>query len=200
MHWEADMATGMPMGTETLRKYRTWFMLYGALLVLLGLAAVALPNIATLATGFLVGWLLLAAGAFGLVAVFSAGREASGFWWNLFTSVIYVLAGLALLFRPVAGILTLTILLAAYLVAGGIAKLIMAFGYKNEIPRAWGWVLFSGLVDLVLAFIIMSGFPGTATWVIGLMVGINLLMMGVSLIVAAYHCGAAPAPSVSSSA
>ena len=68
----------------------------------------------------------------------------------------------------------------------------MAFGYKREIPRAWGWVLFSGLVDVLLAFIILSGFPGTATWVIGLMVGINLVMMGVALIVAAYHCSAAP--------
>lgn len=194
------MPTGIPMRTETLRKYRTWFMLYGALLAILGLLAIALPNVATLATGILVGWLLLAGGAFGLVAVFSAGREASGFWWNLFTSIIYLLAGLALLFRPVAGILTLTILLAAYLLAGGIAKMVMAFGYKREIPKAWVWVLFSGLVDLVLAFIIMSGFPGTATWVIGLMVGINLLMMGASLIIAAYHCGDAPAGSVSGSA
>jgi uncharacterized membrane protein HdeD (DUF308 family) len=187
------MPTGIPMSAETLRKYRTWFMLYGALLVILGLAAIALPYIATLATNFLVGWLLLAGGVFGLIAVFSAGREASGFWWNLFTSIIYLLAGLALLFRPAAGILTLTILLAAYLLAGGIAKLVMAFGYKREIPKAWGWVLFSGLVDLLLGFIIISGFPGTATWVIGLMVGINLLMMGVALVVAAYCCSGAAA-------
>jgi uncharacterized membrane protein HdeD (DUF308 family) len=103
------MPTGIPMSAETLRKYRTWFMLYGALLAVLGLLAIALPNVATLATGILVGWLLLAGGAFGLIAVFSAGREASGFWWNLFTSLIYVVAGLALLIRPVAGVLTLTI-------------------------------------------------------------------------------------------
>ena len=193
----------MPIGvmsTETLRKYRTWFMLYGGLLVILGLVAIALPHMATLATNFLVGWLLLAGGAFGLVAVFSAGREASGFWWNFFTSIIYLLAGLALLLRPVAGVLTLTILLAAYLLAGGIAKLVVAFGYKSEIPKAWGWVLFSGLVDLVLGFIIISGLPGTATWVIGLMVGINLLMMGVALLVAAYHCSIAPSGAVSRSA
>ena len=185
------MPIGM-MSTETLRNYQIWFMLYGGLLVLLGLVAIALPHMATLATNFLVGWLLLAGGAFGLVAVFSAGREASGFWWNLFTSIIYLLAGLALLLRPVAGVLTLTILLAAYLLAGGIAKLVVAFGYKSEIPKAWGWVLFSGLLDLVLGFIIISGLPGTATWVIGLMVGINLLMMGVALLVAAYHCSTAP--------
>ena len=194
------MPTGIPMEADTLRKYRTWFMLYGVVLVILGFLAIALPNVATLATGILIGWLLVAGGAFGLIAVFSAGKSASGFWWNLFTSIIYLLAGLSLLFRPVAGVLTLTILLAAYLFAGGIVKIIMAIGYRSDIPKAWGWVLFSGLVDLALAFIIMSGFPGTATWVIGLMVGINLLMMGVSLIIAAYHCRTAPAGSVSSSA
>ncbi len=194
------MPTGIPMEADTLRKYRTWFMLYGVLLVILGFLAIAVPYVATLATGILIGWLLVAGGVFGLIAVFSAGKSASGFWWNLFTSIIYLLAGLALLIRPVAGVLTLTILLAAYLLAGGIVKIVMAIGYKSDIPKAWGWVLFSGIVDLALAFIIMSGFPGTATWVIGLMVGINLLMMGVSLIVAAYHCRTAPVGSISSSA
>ena len=193
------MPTGIPMEADTLRKYRTWFMLYGVLLVILGFLAIAVPYVATLATGILIGWLLVAGGVFGLIAVFSAGKSASGFWWNL-TSIIYLLAGLALLIRPVAGVLTLTILLAAYLLAGGIVKIVMAIGYKSDIPKAWGWVLFSGIVDLALAFIIMSGFPGTATWVIGLMVGINLLMMGVSLIVAAYHCRTAPVGSISSSA
>jgi len=178
----------MPMNAENIRKYRTWFMIYGAVLVVLGLLAVALPNIATLATSLMVGWLLLFAGVFGLIAAFSAGQSSAGFWWNLFIAVIYVLAGLAILFRPVAGMLTLTILLAAYLLAGGIGKLILAFGYRRDIPKAWGWVLFSGVVDLVLAGLILMGFPETSLWVIGLMVGINLVFMGVSLMVAAYHC------------
>ena len=191
------MPTGIPMQAETLRKYSTWFMIYGVLLAILGLLAIALPGVATLATEILVGWLLLAAGIFGLVAVFSAGKSASGFWWNLFTSIIYALAGLSLLLNWTAGALTLTLLLTAYLLAGGISKIVMAFGYKTEIPRAWLWVLFSGLVDLGLAFLIISGLPGTAMWVIGLMVGINLLMMGVALMVAAYCCREAPSGMVS---
>ncbi len=191
------MPAGMPMDAETLRKYSTWFMVYGAVLAVLGLLAIALPGVATLATGILVGWLLLVAGVFGLLAVYRAGKAAAGFWWHLFTAIVYVLAGLALLLSPVAGVITLTILLAAYLLAGGIGKLVMAFGYRREIPKAWLWVLFSGLVDLVLAALILTGFPGTALWVIGLMVGINLLMMGISLMVAAWHCrdaAATPAP------
>ena len=61
----------------------------------------------------------------------------------------------------------------------------MGFGYRSQIPSAWFWVVFSGIVDLVLAFMIMSGFPSTALWVIGLLVGINLLMMGFSIVMIA---------------
>lgn len=84
--------------------------------------------------------------------------------------------------RPLAGIITLTIILAAYLLAGGVMRIMQAMSYRAHLPGAWGWVLFSGIVDIVLSFIIMSGLPGTAGWVLGLLVGINLLMMGVSII------------------
>jgi uncharacterized membrane protein HdeD (DUF308 family) len=117
--------------------------------------------------------------------VFSSGRSAPGFWWNLLTAVIYVLAGLVMLARPMAGILTLTIILAAYLLAGGIVRIMLAIGYRTELPGAWGWMLVSGVVDILLALIIMSGMPGTAVWVLGLLVGINLLMAGTAIVVAA---------------
>ncbi len=99
-----------------------------------------------------------------------------------------MLAGGTLLWNPIAGVLTLTVILAAYLLATGVTKLIMAFHYKNVIPQAWLWVLFSALVDIVLGFMIVSGLPGTAVWVIGLLVGINLLFTGVALLVSAFYC------------
>jgi uncharacterized membrane protein HdeD (DUF308 family) len=74
--------------------------------------------------------------------------------------------------------LTLTIILAGYLLASGVVHIMLAVGYRTEIPGAWVWMLVSGLVDIVLALIIISGMPGTAVWVLGLLVGINLLMMG----------------------
>ena len=110
----------------------------------------------------------------------SGGTSAPGFWWNLLTATVYVLAGLALLTRPLAGVITLTIILAAYLLAGGVMRIMLAFGYRDRHPRRLGLGAASGIVDIVLAFIIMSGLPGTATWVLGLLVGINLLMMGFS--------------------
>ena len=176
------MPVGFPAEATTLRKHSTWFIVYGIVLALLGLFAIAAPGIATLAVTLMVGWLLLFGGAFGLVAVFSVGRAAPAFWWNLLTSIVYILAGLALLVRPLAGIITLTIILAAYLLAGGVMRIMQAMSYRAHLPGAWGWVLFSGIVDIVLSFIIMSGLPGTAGWVLGLLVGINLLMMGVSII------------------
>jgi uncharacterized membrane protein HdeD (DUF308 family) len=179
------MPVGLPADTATLRKHSTTFVAYGVLMIALGLFSIAAPNLATLAVELMIGWLLLLGGAFGLFAVISGGASAPGFWWNLLTSIVYVLAGLALLTRPMAGIITLTIILAAYLLAGGVSRIILALGYRTQIPGAWSWVLISGIVDLVLAFIIMSGLPGTATWVLGLMVGINLAMMGFSILMIA---------------
>src|SRR6266550_4495950 len=153
------MPIGLPADAAMLRKHSTVFIAYGVVMIALGLFSIAVPNVATLAVELVVGWLLLLGGAFGLFAVVSGGAKAPGFWWNLLISAVYVLAGLSLLTRPMAGVITLTIILA-----GGIARIILALGYRAEIPAAWTWVLISGIVDLVLAFIIMSGLPGTATW------------------------------------
>jgi uncharacterized membrane protein HdeD (DUF308 family) len=179
------MPIGFPTDADALRKHSTWFIVYGVLMVLLGLFAIAAPGIATLTVTLMVGWLLLIGGGFGLFAVISSGRSAPGFWWNLFTAIVYILAGLAVLTRPVAGVLTLTIILAAYLLASGVMHIFLAAGYRAQIPGAWVWVLISGIVDIVLSLIIMMGLPGSAVWVLGLLVGINLLMMGVSIVMVA---------------
>jgi len=193
----AGLAVGLPSDPETLRKFRLWFKIYGVVLILLGAGAILVPGIATLATSILVGWLLVAGGIFGLISVFQSGTSSPGFWWNLLTAILCALAGLILLVNPIAGVLTLTIVLAAYMLATGATKVIMAFHYKNVIPRAWGWVLFSALVDIALGIMIVAGLPGSAIWVIGLLVGINLLFTGVALLVSAFYCAtpesAAPA-------
>lgn len=173
---------------DTLRKYSTWFTIYGVVIALLGIVAIAMPVIATLATSIFVGWLLIAGAVFGLYAVYAAGRDAPGFWWNLITALLYLAAGIMLLVNPVTGALSLTIVLGAYLLAGGVAKIVLGFQHKRDIPQAWLWILFSGLVDIVLAFLIVMGLPGTAFWAIGLLVGINLLMMGVAIVFSALSC------------
>lgn len=173
---------------DTLRKYSTWFTVYGVVIALLGILAIAMPVIATLATSIFIGWLLVAGAVFGLYAVYSAGKDAPGFWWNLITALLYLAAGIMLLVNPVTGAISLTIVLAAYLLAGGVAKIVLGFQHKRDIPNAWLWILVSGLVDIVLAFLIFAGFPGTSFWAIGLLVGINLLMMGVAIVFSALSC------------
>ena len=179
------MPIGLPADADVLRKHSTWFITYGVIMILLGAFAIVVPGVATLAVTLMVGWLLLLSGAFGLFAVISGGARAPGFWWNLLTTAVYFLAGLAVLTRPITGVLTLTIILAAYLLAGGVFRIMMGMGYRAHAPGAWFWLLLSGIVDIVLAFIIMSGLPDTAIWVIGLLVGINLLMMGFSILMVA---------------
>lgn len=179
------MPIGLPADADALRKYSTWFVVYGIVMIVLGGLAILAPGIATLAVELMVGWLLLFGGAFGLVAAISAGRAAPGFWWNLLTALVCTVAGLTLLTRPGAGVITLTIIFTAYLLASGIGHIMLAIGYRSDIPNAWVWMLISGIIDIVLALIIMSGLPGTAAWVLGLFVGINLLMTGVAIVMAA---------------
>ena len=180
------MPAGLPADAVTLRLHSSWFIIYGLLLVALGVFAIVAPGVATLAVELTVGWLLLFGGVFGLIALFSSGRTAPGFAWNLLTSIAYILAGLALLARPMAGILTLTIILAAYLLAGGIVRVMLAVGYRRQIPTAWVWVMISGVVDIALALMIVSGLPGASAWVLGVLVGINLLVMGLAVVMAAF--------------
>jgi uncharacterized membrane protein HdeD (DUF308 family) len=190
---EATMPTALTAADirfdpDTLRKYSTWFTIYGVVMTLMGMLAIAMPYVATLATSLFIGWVLVAGGVFGLIADFRAGKDAPGFWWNLITAVLYVAAGILLLVNPVTGALSLTIVLMAYLLAGGVAKLVLGFQHKKDIPNAWFWILFSGLVDIALAFLIFQGLPGTAFWAIGLLVGINLVMMGIAIIFTAQSC------------
>ena len=179
------MPVAIAVDAATMRKHSTWFMAYGIALVVVGAFAMLAPGIATLAATITIGWLLVASGVFAVIAVFSTGTAAPGFWWHLLTAILYLAAGAALLWSPVAGVVTLTLLLAAYLLATGTTKLAVAFGYRREIPGAWGWMALSAVVDIALSVLIFSGLPGTAIWVIGLMIGVNLVMSGIALIVAA---------------
>jgi len=181
------MAKMLAMNAESLKKYRFWLMIYGIACIVLGAVAIVMPNLATTAVEMTIGWLLVIGGVMGLIAAFSAGAAAPGFWWNLLVAILYLLAGIALLWHPVAGTVTLTLILTAYLIAGGVIKAMMAFNMRRLLPKAWLWMLLSGLVDLVLAGLILSGWPGSAGWVIGLLVGINLLMTGIALVVASIY-------------
>jgi uncharacterized membrane protein HdeD (DUF308 family) len=105
-----------------------------------------------------------------------------GFWWSLVSAALAIAVGIILLARPVQGTLTLTIVVGAYFLAEGVTTIMYALEHRRELSRRWGWMLTAGIMDIIVAGIIVAGLPGSALWAIGLLVGINLLFGGASLI------------------
>jgi uncharacterized membrane protein HdeD (DUF308 family) len=166
---------------KSLHDHWRAFLVEGIILVILGLAAIALPPFAGLATAVVIGWLFLIGGVVGLIATFNQ-KNAPGFWWSLFSAAIAVLAGGVLLANPLHGVATLTYVLIAFFVIDGILIIVMALEHRRELSGRWQWMMLGGVMDLVLAAIIIDGLPGTLAWALGLLVGIDLLWGGMSLI------------------
>jgi uncharacterized membrane protein HdeD (DUF308 family) len=159
------------------------FLAEGVVMMVLGLLAIAVPNIATLAIEIFIGWLFLIGGVFRTISLLQSPRMP-GFGWALLTALLAIALGLVLILRPIAGVLTLTLALVAFFILEGIAAILLAIEHRPHLP-SWGWVLFSGLVDLLLAYLIWQGWPSSAGWAIGLLVGINMVFVGLSLIMTA---------------
>jgi len=159
------------------------FLAEGIVMMVLGLLAIAVPEVATLAITLLIGWLFFIGGIFRTISVVQH-RAMPGFVWSLLTAVLAILLGLVLILRPIAGVLTLTIWLIVFFIIEGIAAIFLAIEHRRHLP-SWGWVLLSGLVDLLLAYLIWDGWPSSAAWAIGLLVGINMVFVGLSLIMTA---------------
>jgi uncharacterized membrane protein HdeD (DUF308 family) len=157
------------------------FLIEGILLFILGLFAIVIPNVATLAVEVFIGWVLLLSGVVGLISTFRM-RSAPGFGWSLLSAVIAIAAGVILLAWPLSGVVSLTLVLTAFLTIEGVASIMMALTHRHGFSARWALLLVSGLIDLFLAAMIFLGLPGTAAWAIGLLVGINMVFGGSALI------------------
>ncbi len=170
----------------SLHEHWILFLVEGIILVILGLVAIVIPPIATLAVELLFGWLFLISGIAGAITTFLM-RQAPGFWWSLVSAILAIAAGIVLLLWPLSGVLTLTLVLIVFFIIEGVASIMFALEHKRELSGRWGWMLASGIVDLILAAIIIAGLPGTAAWTLGLLVGINMVFGGTALIGMALH-------------
>src|SRR3954465_6888301 len=170
--------------SAAVREHWKAFLFEGILLVILGLAAMILPPLASLAVTIFLGWMFLISGVAGLVLTFWA-RRMPGFWWSLFSAVLALGAGIVLLAQPVQGTVTLTIVVGAYFLAEGVATIMYALEHRKELTERWGWLLTSGIMDILIACFIIAGLPGSALWALGILVGINLLFGGAMLIAVA---------------
>src|SRR6202035_5913607 len=177
-HDNVELPTKM---RDAVRAHWKAFLIDGVLLVVFGLGAIVVPPAASLAVTILLGWLFLVSGVAGLALTFWA-RAMPGFWWSLISAALAVLAGIVLLAKPAQGTLTLTIVVGAYFLAEGVATIMYALEHRRELSGRWSWMLIAGLVDIVIAGLIITGLPGSALWAIGLLVGVNLVFGGASLI------------------
>jgi uncharacterized membrane protein HdeD (DUF308 family) len=166
---------------QAVRDHWVLFLIQGVVMAILGLFAIAAPVIATLAVDIYAGWLFLISGIVGIVTLFTR-QNISSFLWTLIAAVLALVVGVLLIWRPAAGVLSLTLLLIGFFIAEGVVQILAAFKYRSAVGNAWTWMLFSGIVDLILAAIILMGWPGTAAWTLGLLVGINLFLSGLALV------------------
>jgi uncharacterized membrane protein HdeD (DUF308 family) len=167
-----------------LRRHWVLFLCEGIALVILGLLALLAPVVASVAATVFFGWILLLSGIVGLIATLRA-RHAPGFVWSLLSALVGIVAGVLLLGWPVQGTLSLTAVLIAFLLLEGGVSILYALEHKSALSNRWGWMLASGIVDLILGLLLFIGLPGTALWALGLLVGINMLFGGWALILMA---------------
>jgi uncharacterized membrane protein HdeD (DUF308 family) len=129
--------------------------------------------------------LFFISGIVGFIAIFST-HHVHAFLWGLITAALSVIIGVLLIIRPVEGAASLTILLTAFFIVEGVFQTAIAVASRHVMGGHWGWMLLSGLADLVLAAIIIAGWPGTAVWALGLLVGVNLLTSGWAVVMAGF--------------
>lgn len=178
---KADGGAGaVPMAVPgRLRGHPKWVLIIGIVFVVIGSLAILMPQVSTLAVELTIGWLFVLSAAAYAWSAFSlrGGWKIAG---ALGMAALSLVIGLILLLYPLRGILTLTLVMAAFFFAGGGVKVWAALA--NRQVKGWWWGLISGIASLVIGVIIVAGWPGTATWALGLLFGIDLLFAGWALI------------------
>jgi len=168
------------VATPDVRKAGGWVIVWGVLLIVAGVLAVLSPPMAALAADLLLGWLFVFAGIVQIVYAFQQ-RGHDGFGLKVLSGMLTLLLGIFLLIRPMAGIASIALLIGAFLLASGVSSVMLAFKLK---PKAgWGWVLFDGLLSIVIALLIASGWPQSSIGFVGILVGIVMIYGGVWRIV-----------------
>ncbi|MBF2046973.1 MAG: HdeD family acid-resistance protein [Elainella sp. C42_A2020_010] len=149
----------------------------GVLLIVLGIAAIALPVASTIFVETWAALILVSAGAAKIVYAFQT-RQSGGFIWQLLLGILYVATGIMLFVYPYTGILTLTLLLGSFLLTEGVFELILAFRLRSQ--KNWLWVLGDGIITLLLGGMIWFQWPFDAPWLLGTLVGASVLFTGIS--------------------
>jgi uncharacterized membrane protein HdeD (DUF308 family) len=165
---------------EEAKKNAGLLIFLGILTVIFGVLAIAAPFITGVAVAIFVGSLLVLTGISQLVHAFKAKMWGIGFWGTVI-GLLSIAAGLYMIFRPGVGLAALTMLLAIYFLVDGISEIIAAFTFKPA--QGWGWVLFNGIIAVLLGFMIWRQWPASGAWAIGILVGVHILMSGWTMVI-----------------
>ena len=176
--WDSLTQTGLESASKNWR----WVLASGMAFVMLGALALAFSVMTTLASVFVLGWILAFAGIFEAVHAFKLPRW-SGVLSELLAAILYVVVGVLMIVRPAAGALSLTLLIGAFFLVGGIFRIVAAAVMR---PPNWGWLLVSGIVTLLLGLLIVAEWPASGLWIIGMFLGIDLIFSGISLTMFAF--------------
>lgn len=169
------------IGAEEVRRTWGWFLALGIVLVLLGMMALGWSVLTTLVSVVVFGWFLLLAGILSILHAFWR-RRWGGFFVELFAGILYAVFGLMVVGNPAVSAVALTLLIAVFLMIGGIFRILTALAVRFH---HWIWVLLNGVISLLLGVMIWSQWPVSGLWVIGLFIGIDMIFYGWSLIMLA---------------
>jgi uncharacterized membrane protein HdeD (DUF308 family) len=163
---------------DAVRHYSFWYLVQGVLLFVGGVLAILYPLLSAVAIIVLMGWLLIFSGVIQGISLIGA-RHVPHVWLQLISAILGILIGFLFLRDPGQGLVTITLLLIIFFMIEGISKVVFALTIR---PIAhWGWVLASGIVGVVLSFFLLAYLPLTATWLIGLLLGIQLISVGAAI-------------------
>jgi uncharacterized membrane protein HdeD (DUF308 family) len=172
-----------------------WSIALSIFMILAGIIAIAIPPIAGLAVTVIVGWLLVISGVFHIIYAWHS-RSRGALVWEIFLGLVYMAVGIFLLVHPVAGLASLTLALAAYLLAESVLEIILAIRIRSRRHRGWGWILFDGIITLILGLMIWLSWPHGSPWIIGTLIGISMLFSGTSRLMVSLSAKKAANPAI----
>jgi uncharacterized membrane protein HdeD (DUF308 family) len=167
------------------RRHWGWLLAFGIVQLIAGILAVAIPALASIVAVAVFGWVMLVSAVFQIVHAVQV-RQWQGFALHLLGGLLYAAVGILTLLNPFTGMLALTLLLAGLLLADGILRVVL--GVRQRPREGWGWFLTAGIASLVLGILLIVGWPATALWAIGLLLGVNLVFSGVTNAALAMDC------------
>lgn len=163
---------------ETVRRHSLWYLIQGALMILGGILALIYPIMSSVAVVLFLGWVLIVSGVVQGISLIDA-RNVPHFWLQLVSVVLSIVVGLLLIRNPQQGLLTVTLLLIVFFMVEGFSKVIFSLTIR-PFPN-WGWILVSGIIGILLSLFLWANLPVTAIWLLGLLVGIQLISEGAAL-------------------